>query len=204
MNGIVFGKEIRNLRLKRGINSKELSKMINRGDAYISQIENGKIKNPDYETSYNLLKTLGIENTRIEEILKKHNIKTMEQQEAELIKALHIHDLFGQRVYYESDIESTDDFIYWYSNTTNQLKQANDRIYQRFNVFIDKDFSTAQKVITSMDTLTGNMNDFYFFCMIISNDYSKICTSKRDAFIVSIKNLITQEASDCDHSAAQL
>ncbi|MGD6831399.1 helix-turn-helix domain-containing protein [Sutcliffiella halmapala] len=52
------------------VNSIQLSKAVGKSDAYISHIENGRNKNPDYSTLYNVFLNIGIEEEKIEDYLE--------------------------------------------------------------------------------------------------------------------------------------
>ncbi|MBD8004559.1 helix-turn-helix domain-containing protein [Bacillus norwichensis] len=69
-----IGEYLHLLRRSKKINSTELSKAVGKSAAYISQIENGRNKNPDYKTMYEILKHLGIEENKIEDYLYHFNI----------------------------------------------------------------------------------------------------------------------------------
>lgn len=69
-----FGALIKNLRLKSGMGSREISRLINKGSSYISQVENGRNKKPDYRIAYTLLKILGVDEKTIDSILEQYDI----------------------------------------------------------------------------------------------------------------------------------
>ncbi|MGP7815527.1 helix-turn-helix domain-containing protein [Niallia sp. 01092] len=64
-----IGDFIRILRKSNKINSIELSKSIGKSESYISHLENGRYKNPDYEILYEIFKKLGVEEKKIEDYL---------------------------------------------------------------------------------------------------------------------------------------
>ncbi|KIL32033.1 helix-turn-helix transcriptional regulator [Bacillus subtilis] len=57
------------IRIQRAYNkiaSTKLSEMLGKNRAYISQIENGHNKNPEYETMFNMLKIFGVDEEEID------------------------------------------------------------------------------------------------------------------------------------------
>jgi transcriptional regulator with XRE-family HTH domain len=187
MNGIVFGRELRNLRNKSGKTAKELSRMIGKGDAYVSQLESGKIKKPDYETCSLLLQKLGLDESRIEEILDRFNIKSTERIQEEFKNTVQLNYFSNSN---RNIVYDTAFFIDWYKELSDELKQANARIHHTFDLLIERDFSTAQKVINNLDTFTSNIDDLYFFCLLMSNDYSKLRPEKREELIGTISDFM--------------
>lgn len=71
---IAFGYLIRNLRKENKISSTKLSALISKGSAYISQVENNRIQNPDYDTCYKLLEVLNVDPDKIQNVLMGYNI----------------------------------------------------------------------------------------------------------------------------------
>ena len=69
-----FGEYVKSIRIRQGIGSRELSSLVGKGVSYISQIESGRNKNPDYTSSYVILKTLGLTDEDTEDTLNKYGI----------------------------------------------------------------------------------------------------------------------------------
>ncbi|XYR59826.1 helix-turn-helix transcriptional regulator [Bacillus amyloliquefaciens] len=65
---------IRVMRAYKNISSTKLSEMIGKNRAYISQIENGHNKNPEYETMFNMLKIFGVDEEEIDNVLGNYGI----------------------------------------------------------------------------------------------------------------------------------
>lgn len=65
------------IRIQRAYNkiaSTKLSEMLGKNRAYISQIENGHNKNPEYETMFNMLKIFGVDEEEIDNVLGNYGI----------------------------------------------------------------------------------------------------------------------------------
>lgn len=58
VDGIQFGKDLKELRLSKKYNSTKLSLEVGRAQTYVSQLERGLIKNPDLATCRRLLEIL--------------------------------------------------------------------------------------------------------------------------------------------------
>lgn len=65
MDRIPFGEHLRNVRKEKGLSIRELARRSGVSNAYISQLENDKTKNPTYEIIGKLAKGLGIATTEL-------------------------------------------------------------------------------------------------------------------------------------------
>mgnify|MGYP002376618846 CR=1 FL=1 len=65
---------IRVQRAYNKISSVKLSEMLGKNRAYISQIENGHNKNPEYETLFNMFKIFGINGEEIDNVLGNYGV----------------------------------------------------------------------------------------------------------------------------------
>lgn len=71
---LTLGQFIKSLRKKAGISSTLLASKLEKGNAYISQIENERIINPDYDTSRKMLEILNVDKDKINDVLASYNI----------------------------------------------------------------------------------------------------------------------------------
>lgn len=69
-----FGDLVKHLRTNSKMGSRELSNKIEKGISYISQIESGRNKKPDFIVSWKILSFLGVEEQEIESLLSKYGI----------------------------------------------------------------------------------------------------------------------------------
>lgn len=69
-----FGEFVKRNREKLKMGSRELSKLIGKGTSYVSQIENGRNKNPDYRASWALLNVFNIDEDKKESTLNNFGI----------------------------------------------------------------------------------------------------------------------------------
>jgi transcriptional regulator with XRE-family HTH domain len=70
----MFGHYVQSLRIEKNIGSRELSKMLGKSSAYISQLEQGRNKNPDYDAAKLTLSYLGLSEQDVLLTLQKYNI----------------------------------------------------------------------------------------------------------------------------------
>lgn len=177
MNGITFGKYLKNIREKAKKPSKELSTEVGKAVTYVSQLERGLIKKPDFDTCYKLLVILGIEEEQIEDILSYYGIISAKRKQAEL----------------EWNIKEAKrqwDFD-WLDQKSQKLKITNDKLYNTLNMFIDKDLTRVEKPILNIQNLMVDKDKFDFFCSLFKYDYSKISIEDRKELIQLINTFIT-------------
>lgn len=74
-----LGDYVRLHRKSKKINSKQLSLSVGKSDSYVSHLENGRNKNPDYSTLYEIFKRLGIAEEKIEDFLYYFHILSPER-----------------------------------------------------------------------------------------------------------------------------
>jgi transcriptional regulator with XRE-family HTH domain len=73
-----FGEFVKRNREKLGMGSRSLSKLVNKGASYISQIENGRNQNPDYRVACALMHIFKIDADEIESTLNTFGINEPE------------------------------------------------------------------------------------------------------------------------------
>lgn len=191
MSGITFGKDLKRMRKQVGISSKVLSQKVGKAVTYVSQLERGLIKNPDYNTCYNLLKELGIQEGKIEDILYNHyNIASTEREEA--ILEQQIKQFEHKCAEEEADPEeyAEKQLHFWLEETSFELRHSNDNLHHMFNVLIDKDITRAETVIKNIESLTKSKETFDFFCALFEHDYSAITNDKREHLLHVINELM--------------
>ncbi|MFS0672034.1 helix-turn-helix domain-containing protein [Ornithinibacillus sp. 179-J 7C1 HS] len=94
-----IGEFIKQRRKAKKINSVELSKELGKGGAYISQIENGHNKKPDFDMLYEIFKRIGIEEERIEDYLESFGFISPEREEVRIQEAIDRQE--NSKEYYE-------------------------------------------------------------------------------------------------------
>lgn len=190
MSGQDFGKELKTLRMKAGIGSKELSQKVGKAVTYVSQLERGLIKNPDYNACWKLLEAVGFPKKHIdrhlesfgfispelEEHILNENIKHAMHEEAKM--------LADPDAYYEQWRE-------WYEDDKiAQLKDTTDSFRKMLDVFIDKDLTRAEKVIGNLENMLATKQNFEFLCALFELDFATIPNEKRTDFLQSIRKIL--------------
>lgn len=176
MDNLTFGQYLKQVRKKSGISTRELSKKVEKGESYVSQIERGLIKNPDYNTAYKLLKLLDVDEKVTESMLNYFGIKSHEQEQAEI-----------EWILQEAEkIESFD----WYDNEKTRVKSLNKNLYSSLELLIDRNLDTAEKIISNIEKLTWNKECFNFLFHLHKYDYSSLSSLDRKELIGIIKNFI--------------
>lgn len=189
MNGIAFGKELKRLRNKAGISSKVLSTKVGKAVTYVSQLENGKIKNPDFDTCFKLLKELGLEESKIEPFLDYYGIVSSEREQAELEWAIQQAELKAQK-------EDEKYQLNWYGKLAQRLENENDKLHGRLNFFIGADLSRAESVITNMVALTEDEEKFEFFCSLFEHNYAGLGSKNREQLLRLINEFVREKQTE--------
>ncbi|WP_419893618.1 helix-turn-helix domain-containing protein [Oceanobacillus kimchii] len=84
-----IGDFIREYRKASKISSRELAKLVGKSSGYVSQVESGRNKNPDYNVLFNIFKTIGVPNDRIENYLDSFGFVSPEREELLIQDAIH-------------------------------------------------------------------------------------------------------------------
>lgn len=71
---ITIGEKIKRLRKSKGVTSRDLSTTLGKSSAYISQIELGRVKNPDKDIVIKILEALSVDHFEIIQILNEFDI----------------------------------------------------------------------------------------------------------------------------------
>jgi transcriptional regulator with XRE-family HTH domain len=184
LNGIAFGKELKKLRNKAGVPSKVLSTKVGKAVTYVSQLENGKIRNPDFDTCFNLLKELGVEENQIEGMLDYFGIMSRKREEAELewnIKVL------------EQEEEKWR--LGWYEKKINTLVKKNRIFHKRMESFIQYDLSRAEEVINNLISLTEDEEKFDFLCSLFENNYASLDSEDMRQLLRTINHFVKEKST---------
>jgi transcriptional regulator with XRE-family HTH domain len=215
-NGVIkmddrnIGKDVKALRKKKGIGSRELSRLIGKAETYISQLERGLIKTPDYNTAFNIMKHLGIREDKIEDHLfigyyiqspsrieaeeawEKQQIEN--EQDPEYQKAKLERDI--ER--YENDLEWQEREIEWLSSVEAELDKKNNEIKDELSFFIDKKLDKFLDVIRNLHTLVMSMSknkeDYDLFTNLFKRDITQFSEEGKKRIIETIKGEFEKSA----------
>jgi transcriptional regulator with XRE-family HTH domain len=190
MSGVNFGKELKILRNKVGFSSKVLSNKVGKAVTYVSQLERGLIKNPDYDTCKKILAELGISDSEAENMLDFFSIKSPEQEQAELEWS--IKKAEEEQAKHESG---------YYSRRLQKISNKNDRLLQllgnRFNNFVMYDQTRAEGVLDNLIKLLEEEETFdFFFCSLFKNNYMALSEQERSKVLSLVNDYVMEKNNE--------
>lgn len=187
MSGISFGSELKKIRKSVGVSSKILSQRVNKAVTYVSQLERGLIKKPDFSTCLQLLVELGYSESEARKTLNFFDIRSPEQEKAELewiIKQAEISD----------DEEETKIKTGYYINKIERVSEKNEEVIAKLksnlDLFVKHDLTRAEKVLSNLVSIFQNEESFDFFCSVFENDISKLSPAEREILVSMITNYV--------------
>ncbi|MFS0596665.1 helix-turn-helix transcriptional regulator [Peribacillus frigoritolerans] len=204
-----FGRDIKALRTKRGIGSRELSRLAGKAETYISQLERGLIKKPDYNTAFDIMKHLGFTESGIDEFLDNfYQIKSPERIEAEAkqvanrdeARAAEIEEMWIQRQeemdtdpdYQERKLQNEMNYeSQWMMELFEKIEAKNEEIKKELSFNINKNMQTFEPVINNLYNLLTSMRDdrssFEFFVGLFENDLSALSKENKERILKTVK-----------------
>jgi transcriptional regulator with XRE-family HTH domain len=208
-NGVIkmdernIGKDVKALRTKKGIGSRELSRLVGKAETYISQLERGLIKTPDYNTAFNIMKHLGIREDKIEDHLfigyyiqspsriEAEEAWTKQQIENEQYPEYQEAKLERDIERYEQDMKWHEREIEWLVSVEDNLNKKNDQIREELAFFIDKKLDTFSDVIQNLHALAMSMSkneeDYNLFTNLFKRDLTKFNKESKKRIIETIQ-----------------
>lgn len=169
-----FAEMLKKMRESRGISSRALSAKVNKYHAYVSQIENGRIKNPDFESAKALLKELNVKDDIIDDILRHFDILSPVEEKA-------------RDEQYQKEAEES---FEWMEFKAEHLKSKNKKLYTLLNSFVDRDLSRAEQVVNNILSLCVDEEKFNFFCSLFEHNHALIDREDRNHIITLINDYI--------------
>lgn len=204
-----FGRDIKALRTKRGLGSRELSRLIRKAETYISQLERGLIKNPDFKTAFDIMKHLGWDKKNIEDILDSfYGIKSPERIEAKVAevadweekRAAEIEEMWIKR---QEEIDADPEYqgqlgnkivnfeSEWMKELIEKLERKNYEIKMELSFNIEKNAQTFENVINNLHSLLTSMRkdrtNFNFFVGLFEYDLSTLNDESKDHILKVVK-----------------
>jgi Predicted transcriptional regulators len=182
MGGVAFGQTLKHLRKKAKIASKDLSIQVGKATTYVSQLERGLIKNPDYNTCYKLLELIGVKPDCIPQMLINHGF----------INELHlsiddIEKMTGAEPSTTDIPPMTGNNLRMYDAKYKDTKDKNEKIYNIFSTLVDTDITRASVVINNIYKLTQDENTLDFLCAILSLNYAQLPPESRDEIVARLR-----------------
>lgn len=191
MNGIEFGKELKKIRGQVGYPSKPLSEKIGKAITYVSQLERGLIKNPDFDSCVKLLTELSFPINKIEDFLNSFGIVSEQRKKQELKQNI-INSERNERAKEEANKDYIKYNYPWLFNdedAINSLQKKIEYLENIFNSMVENDFSRAETVLTNITDLTKSKTSFDFFCSLFQYDFFAITPEQRKELIKIIKSV---------------
>ncbi|HHW36239.1 MAG TPA: helix-turn-helix transcriptional regulator [Bacillales bacterium] len=203
-----FGRDVKLLRTKRKIGSRELSRLIGKAETYISQLERGQIKTPDYNTAFQIMKNLGQKEDSIEDILYnfyfiKSPLRIEAEAEWDRQAELNAQDPEYQQHLLEMQIEAYEQNRYlddeeeinrsidWLADLESELSTKNKEIHDEFTFYIDKKLDVFENVIKNLHTIVlsmrKNKENYDFFTTLFKRDLTELNQESKDAIIKVLK-----------------
>ncbi|ERH52315.1 MULTISPECIES: helix-turn-helix domain-containing protein [Bacillus amyloliquefaciens group] len=192
-----LGSVVKYYRKKKKINSQELSKSLGKSGAYISQIENGHNKNPDYNTLLELFRKLGIAEENLEMYLEALGFMSPEKIAAE--KA-------AEEAWIEREIELMNDPDYQkhlleqaefmriqeqHDNYDEMINRKMDEIRKDLDWYYTINPSEFGTVIENLHKLMVSMGDspdnFRFLVSLFRKDITKFNKDAKEHIISALK-----------------
>ena len=200
-----FGEQLRIMREAKGISSSKLSTAIGKTRSYVSQIERGLIKYPDYNAAYKLMVLVGFEKSKIDDILELFSIYSPEKMKYKL----QIEDLIDEAwIAKEEELNNDEDYqqhkaeeqIEWYlADSINKLNETNESIYKIFESFINRNLYQAELLLNNIKKMTETKETFNFFCELNQKNFSKLDNDKLNILLNIIEEFIaTNENNHSD------
>ncbi|CKE81932.1 Helix-turn-helix [Streptococcus pneumoniae] len=193
MSGISFGNELKKIRKSAGMSSKILSQKVNKAVTYVSQLERGLIKKPDFDTCKKILLELGFDEIEAIKTLNYFDIKSPEQEKAELdwtIKQAEI-------AYEEEESRYKTGF---YTKKIEKISSGNElvltQLRKNLDAFVTHDLSRAEKVVSNLNSIFKDEEKFDFFCSVFENDFSNLSSLERNKVLSMITNYVRKTNTD--------
>lgn len=187
--GISFGQTFKKLREQAKIPSKTLSTKVGKAITYVSQLERGLIKNPDYITCYKLLELVGEKPHSIEEVLKNHGITNRIN-----ISTEEIDKITGSVE--KPNYQQAGKRLRFYDEKKREAKYKNNTIHSTLDTLTDTDVTRASVVINNICNLTQDEYELDFLCDLFAFDYSLLSSEKRAEILGEIKRIVERSTSE--------
>ncbi|WP_419883939.1 helix-turn-helix domain-containing protein [Peribacillus sp. B-H-3] len=205
-----IGRDIKALRTKRGIGSRELSRLIGKAETYISQLERGLIKKLDYNTAYDIMKHLGFTESGIDEFLDSfYQIKSPERIESESEevanwdekRAAEIEEMLIQG---HEEMDTDQEYpnakskngkinleSQWMMDLYEKMEEKNEEIKKELSFNINKNMQIFEPVIDNLYSFLTSMREdrgnFEFFVGLFENDLSVLKDESKGEILRAVK-----------------
>lgn len=203
-----LGEYIKLLRKSKKITSINLSRMINKSDSYISHLENGRYKSPDYDTLYEILKRLSVDEDKIEDFLEHFDILSpnrIEWEEKQIM--LSMEEPSEEEVQsWAAKAEEYDNFLledYERSEDGNELvidilDENNKSIYSVLNELSSYNFNDGYQLIMGMSKVLDEISSNKLLYNFTIKFFSEKIPSLDEKGMVKVLNTLYKELNRID------
>lgn len=199
-----IGRDIKALRTKRKIGSRELSRLIGKAETYISQLERGLIKKPDFDTAFAIMKNLGWNVENIEDFLSNfyqiYSPKRIADEELQLNwhedRDAKIEEVWIKR----NDPEFIANMVerdnknfesQWMLDLYEVLESRNEEIKKELTFNINKNAQTFENVINNLHSLLTSMREdrenFNFFVGLFEKDLTILNGESKNNILKTVR-----------------
>jgi transcriptional regulator with XRE-family HTH domain len=182
MGGVAFGQTLKHLREKAKISSKSLSIQAGKAATYVSQLERGLIKNPNYDTCHKLLEFIGVESDSIEQMLNKHGLISDLNIFIEDIERINRSEPSRKESPRKAEKNSR-----IYEEKYRDTKEKNDYIFSIFSILVDTDITRASVVINNLYKLIQDEDNLDFLCGVLSLDYTHLPSESKAEILARLR-----------------
>ncbi|MCR1833170.1 helix-turn-helix domain-containing protein [Oceanobacillus caeni] len=204
-----IGEFIKLHRKKQKISARDLSRELGKGDAYISQIENGRNKNPDYDVVYSIFQKVGIDEDKIEDYLESFNYLSPEREQDLIDKQMHRYEMTAEefKQYEESEREIRNSNPEYFINTGDGLLKEiiNGRLNKINSILKDvsveksgEGFNLVKNLENTLNNMQNNKRLYLFIQKLFDNNLSLL---DEDSF-VRILNTLYDEMNKAEEENA--
>lgn len=202
-----IGDFIKEHRKAKKINSVDLSKELGKSVAYISQIEHGHNKKPDFNTLYEIFKRIGIEEDRIEDYLESFGFMTPEREQARIQEQIGRQNMSIEE--YEELQKQEDEYFrkhhQMFNNGDDLLKEIFNSDINRINLILSRiAFNNTKEgfnFVRNLENTFSNMtkdNNLYKFLLLLFDDNLDILDEKG---ILNVINTLYEEINRCQRES---
>ncbi|MFB3167483.1 helix-turn-helix domain-containing protein [Neobacillus sp. 179-C4.2 HS] len=170
-----FGEAVKELRESSGIGSRELSRLVGMTETYISQVERGAIKKPDYFTALNILNKISNDVETINKIMEDTNIYPPDNFKYQL---------------FNTTFSKNHDVLSWMDLEAEVLKTCIGLLTDMLTKIVERDYSRGKTIIPKLTEYLGDKDQIDFFTTLFSFDFSSLSADKRK-YILDILREIT-------------
>lgn len=196
-------------RKKQNIKARDLSRSLGKGDAYISQIENGRNKNPDFNILYEIFKHIGIEEDKIEDFLETFNYLSPEREQELIDQQMHRYEMrledYIQHEESEKEIRNSNP-EFFISTGDELLEEIINGHLKKINTIL-KDVSTektgegfnlVKNIEHTFTNMQNNKNLYLFLQKFFDNNLSLL----NEDSLVKVLNVLYEEINKAEEENA--